>query len=548
MSDISFAVLGPLTVQAGDTPVRLQGNKRRVLLATLLLRANRTVPIPELVQRVWGDVDPSAYRSALQVQVTRLRAVLCPPGPGAPAGAAPKHGPPLLVSGRHGYRIELDERQLDLARFRRLAAAAGRAEADGDLAGCCDRLARALELWQGPVLHDVASDGLHERDVAALLDELLRAAEHHGTVALALGRHERVADALSGLTASHPHREALVGQRMVALYRCGRASEALEVYGRTRRFLADRLGTDPGRGLQEVFHAVLRGDLDDRPLVPRQRTVYRPPVVRARLVPAELPADPPGFVGRSEELASLDRLFASGPSSARRALVSGPQGAGCTALAVHWAHAAAAGFPDGQLYVDLRGAGAGPRSAFDVLRRFLRSLGVKGALPPDTDERAALLRSVLAGRRVLMVLDNAHSAEQVRPLLPGAPGCGAVVTSRYWLVDLIVREGVPALAIGELLECEAVTLLRDLVGARRAAAEPGALRRLAEAVERLPLPLRLAAAWLATHPEARIAALAGKVERRCEDSALARLKAVLGGDPRFLMGGRRVREGSAWRE
>ncbi|MFC4565894.1 BTAD domain-containing putative transcriptional regulator [Nocardiopsis mangrovi] len=541
MSDISFAVLGPLTARAGDTPARLQGTKRRVLLATLLLRANRTVPIPELVQRVWGDVDPNAYRCALQVQVTRLRSALCALAAGA------RHGPPLLVGGPHGYRIELDDRQLDLARFRALAAAAGRAEADGDLAGCCDRLSRALELWQGPILHDVASAELHEHEVAAVRDELLRAAEHHGTVALALGRHERVADVLSGLTASHPHREALVGQRMIALYRCGRASEALEVYGRTRRFLADRLGTDPGRRLQEVFHGVLRGDLDDRPLVPRQRPVHRPPVARARLVPAELPADPPGFVGRAEEMAALDRLFASG-APARRALVSGPPGAGCTALAVHWAHTAAAGFPDGQLHVDLRGATADPRSPFDVLRRFLRALGVKGELPRETDERAALLRSVLAGRRVLMVLDDAHSAEQVRPLLPGAPGCGAVVTSRYWLVDLIVREGVPALAVGELLEWEAVTLLRDLVGARRAAAEPGALRRLAGVVERLPLPLRLAAAWLATHPEARIAALADKVERRGEDSALARLKAVLGGDPRFLMGGRLAREGSAWRE
>ncbi|CAM4203516.1 hypothetical protein NORO109296_22815 [Nocardiopsis rhodophaea] len=182
-----------------------------------------------------------------------------------------------------------------------------------------------------------------------------------------------------------------------------------------------------------------------------------------------------------------------------------------------------------------------------VLRRFLGAFGVVEGVPVDTDERAALLRSVLASRRVLMVLDNANCAAQVRPLLPGASSCGVIVTSRYWLADLIARDGMPALAVGALSEEEAVELLRDLVGARRAAAETGAVRRLAEAAERLPLPIRMVAAWLTTHPDSGIAELAAEIEARREADVVERVAAALGGDPRFLLGDPPP-SGCAWRE
>ncbi|CAM3842341.1 hypothetical protein NOGI109294_15580 [Nocardiopsis gilva] len=214
---------------------------------------------------------------------------------------------------------------------------------------------------------------------------------------------------------------------------------------------------------------------------------------------------------------------------------------------MHWAHGAARSFPDGQLYVDLRGEGEAPLSSGEVLRRFLSAFGMADGVPVDTDERAALLRSVLASRRVLMVLDNAHCAAQVRPLLPGSSSCGVIVTSRYWLADLIARDGMSALAVGALSEEEAVELLRDLIGPRRVAAEPGAVRRLTAAAERLPLAIRMAAAWLTTHPDNGIAALAEEIEARREADVVERVAAALGGDPRFLLGDPPP-SGCAWRE
>ncbi|MDA8372026.1 MAG: BTAD domain-containing putative transcriptional regulator [Nocardiopsaceae bacterium] len=540
MADISFGVLGQLTVQAAGTPIRLRGNKRRVLLATLLLRANRTVPVSDLVERMWGDVSPEDCRGALQVQVTRLRSALGEAGGGA-----------LIVCGLHGYRVELDDYQSDLLRLRALVLLARDAEHRGDLVRSCDALGEAMDLWRGPVLTDVVSDVLHEHDVSHVELELLRMAEQRFAAALALGRHEQVIGPLTLLAARHPQREALVRMRMIALYRCGRQSEALEVYRRTRRILADRLGVDPGRELQETFQGVLRGDLEDCSVVPRQRESSPSLGIRApqrtRSAPAQLPADVPGFIGRGQELAELDRLLDTG-AAAGRVLISGPPGSGCTALAIHWAHGAAERFPDGQLYVDLRGDTAVPRSPSDVLRRFLRACGVDGGLPAETDERAALLRSVLASRRLLMVLDNAYSAAQVRPLMPGTSACGVIVTSRYWLADLIAREGVPVLPLDKLPPWEAAMLLRDLIGAERAAAEPGAVCRLTEAAEGLPLPLRMAAAWLVTHSQSRIETLVSRVEARRERTAVERVERALVGDPRFLMGNPGTGGGNAWRE
>ncbi|WP_243742742.1 AfsR/SARP family transcriptional regulator [Actinorugispora endophytica] len=504
-------MLGQLTVQVADTPIQIQGKKRRALLATLLLRANSTVPVAELVERMWGGGDAEAHRGALQVHVVRLRALLSEGG-----------GPSPIISEPQGYRIELAEHQLDLSRFRVLVRAAEDADRDGDLPGEAQALDQGLRLWRGPVLADVVSPSLHEVDVPQATERLLAAVERCARIESALGRHERVVARLSALNGYFPHRETLVEQLMLALYRCGRQSDALKVYERTRHVLAEGLGIDPAPSLQHAFHGILRGDLA-RSAPPR------------RSAPAQLPPDITHFTGRAGQLAALHSLASADGDRPRCALLSGRPGSGCSALAVRWAHRAAAKFPDGQLYADLGGTGGTARASADVLGFFLRAFGAGEGAPAATDERAALLRSVLARRRALIVLDNARSADQVRPLLPGTPGCAVVVTSRFWLADLIARDGAVALEVDALTEEEATALLIGLLGAARVAAEPRAVALLLEVTERLPLPLRTAAAWLVTH---RGEAVRAVVERAAAVSAadpVERMRRALRGDPRFVL-------------
>jgi DNA-binding SARP family transcriptional activator len=492
-------LLGQFTVEVDGVPVRLRGDKRRTVLATLLLRAGHTVPADQLIARVWGTPADQVNRSALQVHVARARAIFddhC--------------GRPLIHGGDGGYRVDLAEGESDLLAFRALAAAAGEADSRGDPAARADLLLRALRLWRGPVLADVASPVLHERDVPPLNEELLRVAEDGCAAALAAGEHVRAAEHAGPLVAEHPERESLIRLQMIALHRSGRPSEALRLYARTRDLLAERLGTDPGRDLQETFHALLRGDLDPPARVPRQRAVPASTAVRAArpavpaprpcATPAELPAAPAVLVGRAAHLAELDRLADPAGPAPVNVLVRGPAGAGSSALAVGWAHSVAPHFPDGQVYVNLRRDDGGPREPAEVLRRLVRSLsgGRTDTEGLSTDESAARVRSLLARRRVLVVLDNAASTRQVRPLLPGGAQCAAVVTSRYWLTDLLVRDGVRALPVGALRPADAVDLLRSLLGGERCS--EAVLRRVAQLAGYLPLPLRMAVAWLDTHP------------------------------------------------
>ncbi|WP_150250550.1 AfsR/SARP family transcriptional regulator [Nocardiopsis deserti] len=574
---LRVGLLGQFGVEMDGVPLRLRGDKRRALLATLLLNTGRTVPTAHLIERVWGTPASPSARSALQVHVTRVRAVL------------DQHcGTPLITGGDGGYRVDLTEDQCDLLRFRSLVR---RADGGADPSDRADLLISALGLWRGPVLADVVSPVLHERDVPPLNEELLRVAEEGFGAALARGDHERVADQIGPIATDHPEREPLIRVQMTALYRCGRPSEALRVYARTRDALAEHLGADPGRELQETFHGVLRGDLDRAPRtsVPRQRAsveertgsrppspaagarsgsadepdtgphtgsaagpdaptgeggrdgrgdgpVHAPDRVSAALAPAELPAAPSVLVGRDEALTEMDRLVDPSSTAPGSALVRGPAGAGASALALSWAHAAAPHFPDGQLYVDLRGGDGHPRDPAEVLRRLVRSLstGTRGTEAMDADEAAARFRTLLAHRRVLLVLDNAASVRQVRPLLPGGAGCAALVTSRYWLTDLLVRDGLRALPVGPLPPDAGVDLLRAREGRHRCA--ESVLRRLAHLLGYLPLPLRMAAVWLDdTRPERS----ASELVRRLEgvdpargSTPTARMAAVLRAGPR----------------
>ncbi|KOX24349.1 SARP family transcriptional regulator [Nocardiopsis sp. NRRL B-16309] len=533
-------LLGQFVVEVDGVPLRLRGDKRRTVLATLLLRAGQTVPADHLVARVWGTPAGQVNRSALQVHVARARAIF-----------DDHWGRPLIHGGDGGYRVDLAEGESDLLAFRALVAAAGEADSRGDPARHADLLLRALRLWRGPVLADVPSPLLHERDVPPLHEELLRAAEAGCEAALALGEHARAAEHIGPLVADHPERESLIRLQMIALHRSGRPSEALRLYARTRDVLAERLGTDPGLDLQETFHALLRGDLDRPARVPRQRVEPAPAAARAArpaapvplpsTTPAELPAAPAVLVGRGAHLAELDRLVGPAGPVPGNVLVRGAAGTGSSALALAWAHTATPHFPDGQVYVNLRRDDGTPRDPAEVLRRLVRSLsgGRDGIDDLSVDESAARARSLLARRRVLLVLDNAVSTRQVRPLLPGCPECAAVVTSRYWLTDLLVRDGVRALPVGALTADDAVVLLRSLLGEGRCT--EAALRRVAHLTGCLPLPLRMAVAWLDTHPARSGSDLVRRLEgvdpARC-GTPTARMAAVLHAGPEDVRHGR----------
>lgn len=560
---IRVGLLGRFTLHVDGSPLRLRGERRRSLLAALLLNTGVSVPTDHLIDRVWTEPGPAA-RGALQVHVARLRALL------------EEHlGDPLIRSTDDGYRVDLRTHRCDLLRLRSLVHKADRAAERGETDAHADLLGRALSLWRGPVLTDVASPVLHRHDVPPIEEELLRVAERAFTADLARGEHERVADRVAPIVFSHPRREPLVRVQMVALYRCGRRSEALNAYSRARSALAEEPGLAPGRELLAAFHGVLRGDSgvggrstrvaaapdpDSLPAtrsgapslsVPRPRahreTCPHPASDPARedehgpwpLVPAELPAAPNTLVGRAETLAELDRLVDPCAATPVSVLVRGPAGAGASALAVRWAHSVAAHFPDGRLYVNLRRPDGTPREATEVLRRLVRSLSAGrvgsvdlSAAEDEADETAARLRSLMAGRRVLLLLDNASTAHQVRPLLPGDPGSAAVVTGRGWLTDLLVRDGVRALPIDALGTADAVALLRSLLGERRHPEE--ALRRVAELAGGLPLSLRMAVAWLDAHPEHTADALVRVVERVDPArgiSPTARMAAVLRAGP-----------------
>lgn len=509
--ELRVGLLGQFGVEVDGVPLRLRGDKRRAMLVALLLNAGHTVPTGGLIERIWGSPPSPAGRSALQVHVARARALFdhhC--------------GTPLIRGGDGGYRIDLAEDQSDLLCFRSLVRRAAEAARRGEPDTRVALLIRALGLWRGPVLSDVASPALHSRDVPPLNEELLRVAEEGFGAAMARGDHARVADQIGSIATHHPDREPLIRIQMIALYRSGRPSEALRVYTRTRDVLAEHLGVEPGRELQETLQSILRGDLDRAPLpgAPRRcaftdgRTtsgaagpegvatepVRVPDRVSAGLAPAELPAAPTTLIGRSGALTELYRLVDPCGAAPGSVLVRGPAGAGSSALALRWAHSAAPYFPDGQLYVNLRGGDGAPRDPAEVLCRLVRSLSshAHDTRAMDADESAARFRTLLAHRRVLLVLDNASSAGQVRPLLPGSASCVAVVTSRYWLTDLMVRDGLRNLQVGPLSLEESVELLRAQAGANRCA--ESVLHRIARLSGCLPLPLRMAVVWLGTHP------------------------------------------------
>ena len=519
---VEFRILGPVEAVDAGSILPLGGPRHRRLLAVLLLHAGRVVLAKKLIDTLWGDVPPRSAPAMLHVRVSELRAAL-------------RGGAARLQTRDGGYLLAADPDELDATRFERLVTAGTAALADDDPERARADLEAGLALWQGPALAEFADEPFARSDAARLGELRLQAVESRIAADLQLGRHREIVPELEKLVAEHPLRERFWMQQMLALYRAGRQAEALRAYQTARRHINEQLGLDPGDALQRLHHSILTADpaLD---VATRPKAASREPrrdAAAERVVPAQLPGDVSAFTGRAVQLHHLDELLAddhlADAPAATVAVVSGTAGVGKTALVIRWAHLNRGRFPDGQLYANLRGYDPDqPLSAADVLNQFLTALGLaNGEIPLDVDARAARYRTELAGRRMLIVLDNASSVDQVRPLLPGTAGCAAVVTSRDSMAGLVARDGARRINLDLLPPGDAQALLCLLIGGRADAA-PDVVAALADRCARLPLALRVAAELAASRPATPLSALVDELAD--QQQRLDLLDA--GGDPR----------------
>lgn len=499
---LRFCVLGPVRAWRGEEPLPTGSPQQRALLAALLLREGRTATAAELIDALWGEEPPSQALAALRTYASRLRKVL---------------DPGVLVSESGGYAVRgLDAGALDLATAQDLGTEADKARAAGELHRARALLGRALHLWDGEPLAGVPGPYAEAQRVR-LEEWRLQLLEARLDMDLEQARHGEAVSELTALTAAHPLRERLRELLMLALYRSGRQAEALAVYADTRRLLADELGVDPRPELRELQQRILRAD----PAL-AEPSAPAPEPVAAQVRPAQLPATVPDFTGRASFVTELSDMLASAEGRVMAvSALAGIGGVGKTTLAVHVAHRARASFPDGQLYVDLQGAGQRAAEPETVLGSFLRALGTAdSAIPDSLEERAALYRSVLDGRRVLVLLDNARDAAQIRPLLPGTEGCAALVTSRVRMVGLA---GAHLVDLDVMSPEEALQLFVRIVGEERVASEREAALDVVAACGFLPLAIRIAASRLAARRTWTVSVLAAKLadERRRLDELQA---------------------------
>jgi DNA-binding SARP family transcriptional activator/tetratricopeptide (TPR) repeat protein len=500
----TFQLLGPVGVVVDGRQIDLGSPKQRIVLASLLVDAGRPVGVDVLIDRVWDEAPSGAARRMVSTYVSRLRRVLGPVH--ADSGETVQ-----LVRRSGGYELGVDLELVDLHRFRRMVAAAeDRSRPDGERAG---QLRDALGLWQGTALSDLPC-GWAERMRQAWHQQRVDAAVAWARLELSLGNPRPVIGTVRDLVVEHPLVEPLAGVLIQALDLDGRTAEALDCFAATRRRLIDELGVEPGVDLRVVHESVLRGqDHGPGDSRPTPAVLTTEPGRAPGRAERQLPADVADFVGRTNEIARLREVLLAAAPGPRLAAVSGPPGVGKTALAVRTGHDLASRFPDGQLYVALRGTSDEPADPAEVLAQLLRVLGVDGsALPAEADARGALFRSRLAGRRMLLILDDASGHHQVGPLLPG-DGAAVVVTSRAPLTGL---PGVTTIDIRPLPEPAAIELLSRVAGEARVRAEPTAAVDLVVTCGGLPLAVRIAAARLAAHRHWSVESLAKRLtdERR----------------------------------
>ena len=575
---LRVGVLGPVMAWEGDQELRLGQPRQQAVLGILAMRANRVISRSELVDAVWGHEPPPSAEGGIYTYIAGLRRIIEP-------GRSTRGQGRILVSTGAGYVLHLVPGQPDAVAFEQHVGRARQLRKGGDPAGAVTSLDAALGLWRGVAFAAVPGP-FAETERARLAELRSLAAEERADVLLALGRHEEVVPDLTAMVADQPLRERMRGLLMIALYRSGRQADALRVYQDAKRVLAEELGIDPGLDLTRIHQRITSmdpalhlagpagengagradgaggaadgdgadgtsrapgsGGTGGTGVVPTQRRGGQPgaggsaaggtgqPGAAGAPLPAQLPLDPQGFSGRQEELHAMQAILP--PARRPRAgdsvgviVLSGTAGVGKTALAVHFGRQVAKRFPDGQLYVNLRGLDPGPppMEPAEALGFLLAGLGV----PPHrfnivVEERAAMYRSLMDGKRILVVLDNATSAAQVRPLLPGSPGCLVVVTSRNDLAGLVAAEGAALITLDVLSHAEAREMLARRLGRDRIAAEPEAADEIIEECARLPLALSIAVGRAAVRAKQPLAVLAAELR-----DAKGRLDALEAGDP-----------------
>jgi DNA-binding SARP family transcriptional activator len=487
---VEFRALGTVEAHVDGQPVDIGHPRQQRVLAALLADANRAVSADQLVYRVWGDHFPARARHALYSYLSRLRQAL-----GGASGVA-------VTRRSAGYVLSADPETIDLHRFRRLTDDARAASHDGD---ALELVEQALRLWRGEAFAGLDTPWLTTlRD--RLHDEWFTAQLFRNDLALRRGMHAELLPELLELAEAHPLDEQLAAQLMLALYRGGRPTEAMDLYQRLRTRLVDDLGTDPGPPLRRLHQRILAADPEL--LAPADAELLPPadPGYPDKPTPRQLPTPPRQFAGRADELAELTATLDTRTSAA----LVGAGGVGKSWLALRWAHDNLERFPDGQLYVNLRGfdPNGRPMPPEDAVRGFLDAFEVRAEnVPVGFEAQAAMYRSLLAERRMLVVLDNAHDTEQVRPLLPGSPTCLVVITSRDRLDGLVARDDAWPLELSTLSEREATDLLAMRIG-RRVDTEPGPVAELLGHCARLPLALAIVAARAIVNPDFPLRALA----------------------------------------
>jgi DNA-binding SARP family transcriptional activator len=501
-----FGLLGRLEVQAGGQRISVPRGKQRTIVAALLAAEGRVVAVPSLAWEVWGNQVPASAVPNLRTYVMRLRRRHQDLGE-------------RLTTSTSGYALHTEPHELDLSVFRDAAKQGHKALTEGDAAAAASAFDSALAQWRGRPLEDIPLGPTLNHLAQSLGEQYAQTVEDRAEAGLVLGDHRGVVDRLRPFVEENPLRERACGQLMLAHYRSGEIDAALRVFHQARDALRDELGIDPGRELSRLQQAMLarKPELETAAGHIRPDASGPPPGPGLRApgagrVPRQLPPAPAMFVGRTAELARTGSAL-RGNAGPVVIAIHGPGGVGKSALGLRAAHAVAGHYPDGQLYADLQGANhdSPALSPCEVLGRFLRALGVdRYDVPADEAEAAALFQSVLADRRVLLVLDNVAYSSQVRPLLPAGRGCGALITGRTVLSTLDAEQ----LALRELRHAESVAALTLQAGEARAAAEPGAMDAVARACGGHALALRIAGARLAARPDMPVSWLAERLARR----------------------------------